>query len=63
MALLSTHDSASNRNVYQEHFLGVKSGRCVRLDNLTTILGHCHVMWEPQIPGTLWEPQTCNGTD
>jgi len=24
-------DSASNRNEYQEHFLGVKSGRCLRL--------------------------------
>ena len=24
-------DSASNRNEYQEHFLGLKSGRCVRL--------------------------------
>ena len=27
-------DSASNRNEYQEHFLGVKSGRCVRLTTL-----------------------------
>jgi len=24
-------DSASNKNEYQEHFLGVESGRCVRL--------------------------------
>jgi len=24
-------DSASNRNEYQEYFLGIKSGRCVRL--------------------------------
>ena len=39
-------ESASNRNEYQEHFLGVK--RLVRkADNLTTILGHCHVIWEP----------------
>ena len=27
-------DSASNRNEYQEHFLGGKNGRCVRLKNL-----------------------------
>ena len=27
-------DSASNRNEYQEYFLGVKSGRCVRLTNV-----------------------------
>jgi len=25
-----------------------------KADNLTSILGHCHVIWEPQIPGTLW---------
>jgi len=28
-------DSASNRNEYQEYFLGVKGGRCV---GLTTLL-------------------------
>ena len=27
-------DSASNRNEYQEHFLGCKGGRCVRLTTL-----------------------------
>ena len=27
-------DSASNRNEYQEYFLGVKSGRCLRLTTL-----------------------------
>jgi len=26
-------DSVSNRNEYREYFLGVKSGRCVRLTN------------------------------
>jgi len=25
-----------------------------KADNLTTILGHCHVIWEPQLSGTLW---------
>ena len=34
-------DSASNRNEYQEHFLGVKSGRCVRL---TTLSPSCAVV-------------------
>ena len=39
-------DSASNRNEYQEHFLGVR--RPVRkADNLTTILCRCHEIWEP----------------
>jgi len=33
------------------------------LHNHTTILGHCHVIWEPKLPGTLWAPRTCNGTD
>ena len=31
--------------------------------NLTTILGHCHVIWEPQLPGTLWVSRACIGTD
>jgi len=30
--------------------------------NLTTILGHCHVIWEPELPGALWAPWACNGT-
>jgi len=34
-----------------------------KADNLTTILGHCHVIWELQLPGTLWAPRACNGTD
>jgi len=41
-------DSAPNRNEYQEYFLGVKAAGPVRkADNLSTILGHCHVIWEP----------------
>ena len=31
--------------------------------DLTTILGHCHVIWETELPGTLWAPRACNGTD
>ena len=34
IALWLCGDSASNRNEYQEHFLGGKGGRCVRLTNL-----------------------------
>jgi len=34
-------DSASNRNEYQEHFLGVKAAGA-KADNLTTILCRCH---------------------
>ena len=34
-------DSASNRNEYQEHFLGGKGGRCVRL---TTLPPSCAVI-------------------
>ena len=36
-------DSTSNRNEYQEHFLGVRR----KADNLTTILCRCHEIWEP----------------
>jgi len=38
-------DSASNRNECQEYLLGVKPS-VRKADNLTTILGHCHVIWE-----------------
>jgi len=31
--------------------------------NLTTILCRCHEIWEPYLPGTLWAPRACNGTD
>jgi len=34
-----------------------------KADNLTTILGHCYVIWEPLLCGTLWAPRACNGTD
>ena len=34
-----------------------------KADNLTTILCRCHVIWEPKLPGTLWAPRACNGTD
>ena len=55
-------DSASNRNEYQEHFLGGKGGRCVRL---TTLPPSCAVVMkfgnlnflEPSGP-----LQACNGT-
>jgi len=25
-----------------------------KADNLTTILCHCHEIWEPYLPGTVW---------
>jgi len=34
-----------------------------KADNLTTILGHCHIIWDPYFPGNLWAPRACNGTD
>jgi len=45
--------SASNRNEYQEYFLGGKGGRCVRLTNLSPSYADCLEIWEPQRPGTL----------
>ena len=51
-------DSVSNRNEYQEYFLGegerLKRGRCVGLTNLTC----CLEIWELQPPGTL---RACQG--
>jgi len=56
-------DSASNRNEYQDRFLGVKSGRCVRL---TTLPPSCAVVTQSGNLNFL-EPsgplQACNGTD
>ena len=55
-------DSASNRNEYQEHFLGGKGGRCVRL---TTLQPSCAVVTKSGNLNFL-EPsgplQACNGT-
>jgi len=45
-------DSGSIRNEYQEYFLRVKGGRCVRL-TLTPSCADCHEIWKPQTPGTL----------
>ena len=46
-------DSASNRNEYQEYFLGGKGGRCVGLTTLPPSCAYCLDFWEPQTPGAL----------
>jgi hypothetical protein len=46
-------DSASNKNKYQEYFLGEKGGRCVGLTTLSPSCADCLEMLEPQPPGTL----------
>ena len=55
-------DSASNRNEYQEYFLGDKGGRCVRM---TTLPPSCAVVTKSGNLNFL-EPsghrQACNGT-
>ena len=40
-------DSASNRNEYQEHFLGRgdKGGRCLGLTTLPTSFANCQEIW------------------
>jgi hypothetical protein len=47
-------DSASNRNEYQEYFLGDKVGRCVWWDNITAII--CRLSWNLG-PSTSWKTQ------
>jgi len=55
-------DSTSKRNEYQEYFLGVKRGRCIKL---TTVPPSCAVVMKcgnlnfPEPSGPL---QACNGT-
>ena len=46
-------DSASNRNEYQEYFLGGKGGRCVELTSLPTSCANWHEIWDPHPPGTI----------
>jgi len=47
-------DSASNRNEYQEYFLGDKGGRrCIELTTLPPSCADCLEIWKPQTPGTL----------
>ena len=46
-------DSFSNRNGYQEYFLGSKGGRFVGLTSLPPSCGDCLETWEPQPPGNV----------
>jgi len=45
--------SASNRNEYQEYFLGGESNHCIGLRALPLSGAVCLEIWEPQPPGTL----------
>jgi len=45
--------SASNKNEYQEYFLGGKGGRCIWLTTFPPSCANCLEIWEPQPPGTL----------
>jgi len=42
-------DSASNRNEYQEYFLGGKGGRWVGLTTLPLSYAHCLEIWDPHL--------------
>jgi hypothetical protein len=46
--------SASNRNEYQEYFLGDKGGRCVVMTSLPRSCADCLEIWEPQPLGMLF---------
>jgi len=46
-------DTVSNRNKYQEYFLGGKGCRCLGLTTLPLSCADCLEIWEPQTPGTL----------
>jgi len=46
-------DTSSNRNKYQEYFLGSKGGRCVGLTTVPQSCASVWKFWERQHPGTL----------
>jgi len=56
-------DSASNRNEYQEYFLGGKGGRCVGMTTLPPSCADCLEIWDPQPSGSLRPVQSCNGIE
>jgi hypothetical protein len=58
VALWPWVNSASNRNEYQEYFLGCKGGLCVGLTTLPPSCADCLEIWELQPPGNL---KACNG--
>jgi hypothetical protein len=49
-------DSASNRNEYQEFFLGGKGGQCVGLTTLPPSCADCLEIWEPRDPKGMSRP-------
>jgi hypothetical protein len=53
-------DAASDRNEYQEYFLGGKGGQCVGLTTVPPSCADCLEIWEPQPPGTL---RACPGLE
>ena len=53
VALWPWVESVSNRNEFQEYFLGGKVGRCLGLITLPPLCANCLEIWEPQSPGNL----------
>jgi len=54
-------DMASNRNEYQEYFLGGKGGWCIGLTTLPPSCADGLEIWECQPAGMLRACQACNG--
>jgi hypothetical protein len=54
-------DSASNRNEYQQYFLGGEGDWCLGLTTLPPSCVECLAIWEYQPPRTLRSVQACNG--
>ena len=52
-----TVNSASNRNKWQEYFLGGKSGQCIGLTNTPPSCASYLEIWKLQPPETLWPCQ------
>jgi len=56
-------DSASNRNEYQDYFLGGEGSRCARLTNFPPSCADCLEIWESlNFVACRGPVQACNGT-
>jgi hypothetical protein len=56
-------ESASDRNEYQQYFLGAKGGQCVQLTTLLPLRADCLEIWGLNLLEPSGPVQACNGIE